>query len=203
MGRAVFARFWVAGALAASFLALAVLPAIAEFDALWHRVHWGERSDELAREFGDAAIHLSPPIEFGDSYVDVALRGEKLGGYPFAVYFQMDKKTHSLKRIQFERQRHGVNPPVFRAVMAELERDYGAPDKSCNIAAREPNGFQAGSERLWTRDGVLIRAALRDTTLEASEGCLFGDSSTIGACGATGQLFIQVSEASASAANCR
>ena len=33
------------------------------------------------------------------------------------AYFQMDKRTGGLKRIQFERPRHGVNPPVFRAIL--------------------------------------------------------------------------------------
>src|SRR5690242_5647314 len=67
----------------------------------WDGIVWGEDSATLARRFAGRAVTLAPPIEFGDSYVDVALRNERLGGYPFVVYFQMDRATHGLKRVQF------------------------------------------------------------------------------------------------------
>ena len=48
-------------------------------------IAWGEGSAALARSFGARAIRLDHPIECGDSYVDVALRGQKIGGYDFTV----------------------------------------------------------------------------------------------------------------------
>lgn len=121
-------------------------------------IHWGERSDELARHFGREAIRLSRPIEFGDSYVDVALRNQMLGGFPFTVYFQMDKATRGLMRVMFERQRHGANPQVFRAVLETLYAAYGPSARSCDTPATPGNGYQPASERIWLDHGNIIRA---------------------------------------------
>jgi hypothetical protein len=40
-----------------------------------------------------------------------------IGGVSTVVFFQMDKASHGLKRIQSERARHGVNPPAFRPIL--------------------------------------------------------------------------------------
>ncbi|HUC67291.1 MAG TPA: hypothetical protein VMA53_17755 [Stellaceae bacterium] len=121
-------------------------------------IRWGEGSDELARHFGSRAIRLARPIEFGDSYVDVALRNQGLGGFPFTVYFQMDKATHGLMRVMFERQRHGANPRVFRAVLQTLHADYGPSARSCDTPAAPANGYQPASERIWLDHDEIIRA---------------------------------------------
>jgi hypothetical protein len=109
------------------------------------------------------------------------------------VFFQMDKTTHGLKRIQLERPRHGVNPPAFRAIIAALRNDFGAPDQMCVIPARPAGGYQAAAEEVWLRNGAVVSAIFRDTTLEAFEGCLFGPAS--GTCGLTGQLLVRIGPA--------
>jgi len=174
----------------------------------WDGIGWGEDSAALARRFAGRAVTLAPPIEFGDSYVDVALRDERLGGYPFVVYFQMDRATHGLKRVQFERQRHGANPPVFRAVIAALEQRYGPPSRSCEIPARgAATGYQAASERIWAAgSGTVVRATFRDTTIEATEGAAPFDpdaAPSSGPAGLTGQLFVQISPPTPGADACR
>ena len=45
------------------------------------------------------------------------LRDVVLGGVPLIAFLQIDKVTGGLKRVQIERQRHGVNPPAFRGVL--------------------------------------------------------------------------------------
>ena len=63
-------------------------------------------------------------------------------------------------------------------------------------AARAPgpiSGYQAAAERVWRRDGQVIRAIFRDTTIEAYEGCLAGDPLMSGPCGLTGQLLVRIS----------
>ncbi len=181
------------GKACALIAALAVvmprIAAAAELSPLLDAVHWGERSDALARQFGAHAIRLSPPIEFGDSYVDVALRDQMLGGYGFAVYFQMDKTTRRLKRVMLERQRHGGNMMVWRAVTAALEHDYGTPAAHCGAGATGQNGYQAAGERVWQPDDVTIRAVFHDTSLEASEGCFRRRDA---ACGLTGHLYLHI-----------
>lgn len=152
-------------------------------------VHWGESSGELADHFGGRAKLLSRPIEFGDSYVDVALTNQALGGFDFAVYFQMSRKTHGLKRVMLERQRHGANPMVFNAVVKTLSADYGAPARVCELPATARTGYQASIEHIWVGGDKIIRAVFRDTTLEASEGCLVP---TTRPCGLTGHLFVQI-----------
>jgi hypothetical protein len=153
------------------------------------------------RHFGARATLLPRPIDFGDSYTQIVLRDVRLGGVPLIVFFQMDKRTGRLKRIQLERQRHGVNPPAFRAVVGALEAAYGAPDATCVIPPAPAGGFQAATQLVWARSGDVIRAIFRDTTIEAFEGCLWGDV-TMGPCGLTGQLLVRISPAGADRAGC-
>jgi hypothetical protein len=170
-------------------LALAALPArAAELAPILDAVHWGEGSGEIAHSFGARAVRLAHPIEFGDSYVDVALRNQTLGGYPFAVYFQMDIATRGLKRVMLERQRHGANPMVYRAVLAALVQEYGPPSDRCHSPAARGNGYQAEGERIWFDGGNAIRAVFSDTTLEAEGGCAPRGAP----CGLTGHLFVQI-----------
>jgi hypothetical protein len=146
---------------------------------------------------------LQQPIDFGDSYAQIVLRSVVVGGVSLVGFFQMDKTTGGLRRIQFERQRHGVNPPAFRAVLGALEAAYGASDAMCGIAPAATGGYQAAAERVWLRDGRMIRAVFRDTTIEAFEGCLAGDPSIAGPCGLTGQLLVRISPPEADGARCQ
>jgi hypothetical protein len=166
----------------------------------WEGVRWGESAPELVRDLGPRAKVLSRPIEFGDSYVNVVVRNQMLGGFTFTVFFQMDKATRGLKRVMFERPSHGANPKVYRAVLQALEADYGPPTRACEMPAARRNGYQAASERIWLHHDLVIRATFRDTTIEASEGCLIV---AIMPCGLTGQLFIQISPPEPGADACR
>jgi hypothetical protein len=161
-----------------------------EITELLQDTHWGEASGELLHQFGEKARRLSRALDFGDSYVDVVLTGQTLGGVPMVVFFQMDKATHGLKRIQLERPRHGVNPPAFRAIAAALHAAYGKPDETCAIPALPASGYQAAAEERWAYDGSFISAIFRDTTLQAFEGCLFGPAT--GWCGLQGQLLVRI-----------
>jgi hypothetical protein len=155
---------------------------------VWQGTYWGEPSRALVAHFGARATVLPRPLDFGDSYADVVLRNVPVGGFPLIAYFQMDKTTGGLKRIQLERPRHGVTPPAFRAVLAALEAALGAPEAMCGVPPVPASGYQAAAERVWSRHGVVIRAIFRDTTLEAFEGCL-----RTGSCGLTAQLLVRVS----------
>lgn len=159
---------------------------------LLQQTHWGETSEQLLRQFGTAAMKLPRGLDFGDSYTDVVLH-RQVGGVPVVVFFQMDKATHGLRRIQLERPRHGVNPPAFRAIVAGLHNSYGQPDETCWVPVRPIGGYQAAVQELWVRDRDMISAIYRDTTLEAFEGCYFGITS--GKCGLTGQLLVRISPA--------
>ena len=162
-------------------------------------LRWGESNAALVAHFGARAAVLPQPIDFGDSYAQIVLRDVAVGGVKLIAFFQMDKTTGGLKRVQLERQRHGVTPPAFRAVLAGLEADYGTPDLSCGIRPLPASGYQAAAERIWRRDGLVVRAIFRDTTLEAFEGCWWG----IGApCGLTGQLLVRISPPERDAAGC-
>jgi hypothetical protein len=178
--------------LLASVLATPASAADALTDLL-RQVHWGESSQDLLQQFDGSATQLARGLDFGDSYVDVVLRGETIGGIPVVTFFQMDKRTRGLKRIQLERQRHGVNPPALRAISAALNADYGRPDKICLTPVTPIGGYQAAAQELWVRGTDVISAIYRDTTLQAFEGCLFGVAS--GYCGLTGQLLVRISPA--------
>jgi hypothetical protein len=170
-------------------------------DVFWG-VRWGEPGSALLAALGDRATVLPQPIDFGDSYAEIVRRDVALGGVRLIAFFQMDKRTGGLKRIQLERQRHGVNPPAFRAVFGALAAAYGAPDANCAIPPGPAGGYQAAAESVWRRDGIVVRAIFRDTTIEAFEGCLAGDPTFAGPCGLTGQLLVRISPPEADGAGC-
>jgi hypothetical protein len=170
-------------------------------ESLLQGVFWGEPQSALLAHFGRRALVLQRPIDFGDTYTQIVLRDVELGGVPLIAFFQIDKVTGGLKRVQIERQRHGVNRPAFRGVVRALQGEYGAPDAACSIRPTPQNGYQGAAELDWSRGGNLIRAVFRDTTIEAVEGC-FGDLSA-GPCGLTGQLFVRISPRSADAPSCQ
>jgi hypothetical protein len=185
----IFRFAWVAVAVAVVALAT---PAFAAggIDEVLRETHWGESSGELYRQFGTNAIQLPRALDFGDSYADVVVRGQTLGAVPMVVFFQMDKVTHGLKRIQLERPRHGVNPPALRAIAAALHAEFGKPDQTCIIPVLPAAGYQAAAEERWERDGAAVSVIFRDTTLQAFEGCLFGPAT--GWCGLHGQLLVRI-----------
>jgi hypothetical protein len=188
-------------AVAVAVVALATPAfAVGEIDEVLRETHWGETPGELFRRFGTDAVRLPRALDFGDSYADVVLRGQSLGAVPMVVFFQMDKVTHGLKRIQLERPRHGVNPPAFRAVAAALHAEFGKPDQTCIIPVLPAAGYQAAAEERWVHDGTAVSAIFRDTTLQAFEGCLFGPAT--GWCGLHGQLLLRIGPPDGSADPC-
>jgi len=156
-------------------------------DEVWAGTRWGESDAALLQHFGARATVLPQALDFGDSYTQLVLRQFALGGYGLIVYYQIDKSTHGLKRIQLERPRHAVNPPAFRGVLGALEAAYGAADRACGARPGPESGYQGAAEYVWSRSGLVIRAIFRDTTLEALGGCYSP------ACGLTGQLLLRVS----------
>ena len=90
-------------------------------------VAWGETSRALLETLGTRATVLSRPIDFGDSYPDVVLRDAALGDVSMTAFFQLDKATGGLKRVQFERQRHAVNPPSYGALVRALDPPTDRP----------------------------------------------------------------------------
>jgi hypothetical protein len=159
---------------------------------IWQGADWGDSSAALLARFADHATALARPIDFGDSYADVVLRDVPVGGVQLIAYFQMDKATHRLKRIQLERPRRGVNPVAFRAVLGAIEAAYGSPDLMCGTGPGPASGYQTAAERIWRRNGLVIRTVFRSTTIEAFEGCPDGDL-TAGPCGLTAQLLVRIS----------
>ena len=156
-------------------------------DAAWAGTRWGETPEQLQRYFGARGFALPEPIDFGDSYAPLVVRGLLLGGFPLIAYYQIDKATHGLKRIQLERPRHMVNAGAFRGVFEALDAEYGAPDRDCGTLPGPTTGYQGAAEYVWTRNGAVIRAIFRDTTLEALGGCYSP------ACGLTAQLLVRIS----------
>src|SRR3954451_18386187 len=141
---------------------LSAVPAAAEgITEIWQAAHWGESSAALFARFAGSATALPRPLDFGDSYADVVLRDVPVGGVRLIAYFQMDKATRGLKRIQLERPRHGVNPAAFRRVLAAIEAAYGAPDLTCANGPGPASGYQAAAERIWRRKGTVIRTIFR------------------------------------------
>jgi hypothetical protein len=193
-------------ALLALLMALALPRPAAAAATGWHGTSWGESADELARQFGLAATRLDRPIDFGDSYVDVVLKNYELGDYGFTVFFQMDKSTHRLKRIQIERGRHGVVPEVAKAAFDALVASYGPPTIACATRARTIED-RSLVEEVWQHDGTTVRAVFREASLNTLDPYLaravgdFVTGST--AAGLPQQLLIRIAPAGTEPEDCR
>jgi hypothetical protein len=187
-------------ALAAALLVLCAMLNVAAratgIEDAWAGTHWSESPEALQHTLGPRAFTLPRPIDFGDSYAPLALRDLPIAGVSMIVYYQIDKATHGLKRIQLERPRHGVNPAAFRSIFLTLDADYGAPDVSCGILPGPTTAYQGAAEYVWRRDGMVIRAIFRDTTLQAFGGCYSP------ACGLTAQLLLRISPPAEDAGTC-
>ena len=175
-------------ALAALAALAFAAPALGQgLDTVWSGTNWGESDAALLRQFGARVTVLPQALDFGDAYTQLVWRQFAFGGCDLIVYYQIDKATHGLKRIQLELPRHEVNPPAFRGILSSLQTEYGAADRECGARPGPADGYQGAAEYVWSRNGVVIRAIFRDTTLEALGGCFSP------ACGLTGQLLLRVS----------
>ena len=179
----------IAAAMAGLMLAWPLFAADA-VEALLRETYWGKSSGALLHQFGTAAKRLPRPFDFGDSYADIVLKGDTFGGVPMAVFFQMDKATHRLKRVQLQPVGHQLDPPAFRAIVAALDSELGRPDQRCVTSPVAAAGYQAAVEERWMRPDAVVSAIFRDTTLQAFEGCLYGPAS--GWCGLHGQLLVRI-----------
>jgi len=157
-------RAWTGVAMLA--LVLGASPAAAQFsgDTGFEGVQFGATTAELLQRFGARATRLNRPLDFGDADADVVLRRHELGGYPFIVFFQMDRASRMLKRIQIERPRHGAVLMVHNAAIAALVAQYGAPTQVCIQSIPRPGG-QAIDERIWRLGDVVVRAVFREQSL--------------------------------------
>jgi hypothetical protein len=156
-------------------------------DDAWAGTSWGEAPEALQRHFAARGFALPRPLDFGDSYAPLAVRDVTIGGVAMIAFYQIDKASHGLKRIQLERPRHMVNAGAFRSVFLALDADYGSPDVFCGTLPGPTTAYQGAAEYVWKRDGAVIRAIFRDTTLEAFGGCFSP------ACGLTAQLLVRIS----------
>ena len=157
-------KAWASAALLTAALVASPAPAQVPGDTGFEGVRFGATSDELVQRLGPRATRLGRPMDFGDAYVDVVLRRQELGGYPFIVYFQMDKASRRLKRIHIERPRHGAVAMVHKALVAALVAQYGEPTEVCTQRVPRTGG-QAIDERIWRRGDVIVRAVFREQSL--------------------------------------
>jgi hypothetical protein len=172
-------------------------PACADgLDDAMSEIHWGESPEAVQRQLGARGFAVPQPIDFGDSYAPLAVRDVKIGDFPLIAYYQFDKTTHGLKRIQLERPRHMVNAGAFRGVFLALDADYGAPLTDCGTLPGPMTAYQGSAEYVWRHDGSVIRAIFRDTTLEAFGGCFSP------ACGLTAQLIVRISPPAEDSGTC-
>jgi hypothetical protein len=167
--------------------ALAATARADDLDETMSGIYWGESPEAVQRHLGARGFAVPQPIDFGDSYAPLAVRDVKIGNYPLIAYYQFDKTTRALKRLQLERPRHMVNAGAFHGVFLALDADLGAPDKDCGTLPGPTTAYQGSAEYVWRHNGSVIRAIFRDTTLEAYSGCYSP------ACGLTAQLIVRIS----------
>jgi hypothetical protein len=119
-------------------------------------------SPEIAQLYGVRAVRLSGRIDFNRLYTDVALRREPFIGYDFTVYFQMDDKTGRLAQVLLERRRQYATPPVWRDVLAALDRSFGTATRGCERRGDPLAGKPQISERVWALPTTTVYASYLD-----------------------------------------
>lgn len=181
-------KMWVTALAGLLLLTGAIAEAKAEGLAdAWMGTSWGETPEAVQRHFGQRGFALPQALDFGDSYAPLVVRNIDVGRHRMIAYYQVDKTTHGLKRIQLELPRNRVNVDAFRNVFEALDADYGRPDVFCDTLPGPTTGYQGSAEYVWKLDDMVIRAIFRDTTLEAWGGCYSP------ACGLTAQLLVRIS----------
>jgi hypothetical protein len=164
MRRATSEASRIGAAVLATALLVSTAPGQPAGGAGFEGVRWGDTSDALLAQFGARATRLDRPLDFGQAYVDVVLRRHDIGGFPYIVYFQMDRASGRLIRIQIERPRHGAVAMAHRAAVAALEARYGTPTHVCQ--QRVPKlGGQAIDERIWRQGELTVRLVFREQSL--------------------------------------
>jgi hypothetical protein len=133
----------------------------------WDRVDWGMTSNDIAAIYGARAQRLASPIVFGDSYSDVVLRDQPFAGYPFRVYFQMDKTSGRLAHVLLERRRQYATRFIFDRVAETLRHDLGPESESCRGAA--DRGKPTTIDLLWRRNEETIVLSFLDFAAEILE----------------------------------
>lgn len=117
----------------------------------WGRARWGMRSGEIAALY-PAAIRLAGPIQFHDSYADLAPRHAAFAGLDFTVSFQMSTRTRRLVQVLLERNRPG-RPLEGRPL--EAERVWLMPATSVHATFLDFGPYVATA--VWRR--LLVRYA--------------------------------------------
>src|SRR5271170_4435019 len=99
---------------AAAAVLLLVWPLFAAdgVEALLRETHWGEASDSLLHQFGAAVEQLPRPLDFGDSYADIVLRGNTFGGVPMVVFFQWTRRRTASSAFNSSHWAIGSTRPI-------------------------------------------------------------------------------------------
>jgi len=142
---------------------------------------------------------IARPIDFGDSYAQIGAERVWSAAFRRSRFFQLDKATGGLKRIQLERQRHGGHPRR-RAVLGAIEAPTARPTR---CAASDPAGERlSGSSRarlVAQRDRHPRNLSRHD---DRSLRGLPRRRFDCRPCGLTGQLLVRISPPGADAAGC-
>ena len=161
-----------------------------------HRRHLGgnllgEPSSALLAHFGAAGNGIAAADRFRRQLcTDRAARRQRSADSADRVLSD-GQATGGLKRIQLERQRHGVNPPAFRARARRARRRLRRARCACATSLlvrraatrRRPNAC-------WSRDGVVDPS---DLSRHHDRGVRRLHHRAPEPCGLTGQLLIRIS----------
>ncbi len=154
-------------AFAALFALLSVVLPLPVGASGWDRVDWGMTSNDIAAIYGARAQRLGGPIVFGDSYSDIVLRNQPFAGYPFLVYFQMDKTGGRLTHVLLERRRQYATRLIFDRAVETLRHDLGPESGRCGGAA--DRGKPTTIDLLWKRNEETVVLSFLDFAAEILE----------------------------------
>jgi hypothetical protein len=126
----------------------------------WRVLRWGMDRAAIEAALGPALTVPDRPRGYGGGLsAPFFVEGAALGGLGFRAWLQLGPDGR-LVQILFERRRGEAGPDTFAALLAGLEADWGAPDRSC--AGRQRPGDTPAFEAVWRRAEVTAHAVLLD-----------------------------------------
>jgi hypothetical protein len=122
----------------------------------------GQSSAAVAKELGDRAMRLDPPLDYGAMKAKLVVKGVDVGGMPMTAYYQFDDDD-KLAQVLLERREAGSTPRAFAAIDAALKNALGKPVQSCQKLKGTPHTV----ERRWQSRGTAVHLTFLDFTGQA------------------------------------
>ncbi|MCC6468923.1 MAG: hypothetical protein IT563_11445, partial [Alphaproteobacteria bacterium] len=117
----------------------------------WLHARLGQTSAAVAKELGDKAMRLDPPLDYGAVKAKLLVKGVPVGGMAMTALYQFDGQD-KLAQVLLERRDAGSTPKSFAAIDGALQEALGKPAAACAKTRGTPHTV----ERRWAAPGLQV-----------------------------------------------